>query len=354
MSRLGKVGQDILGTLFARIMLGKKLPFEDFPPAPSIQKRWPWISESFAVAQSAQVVWPRISIVTPSYNQGKYLEETIRSVLLQDYPNLEYIVIDGGSTDMSVEIIEKYSPWLTYWVSEKDRGQGHAINKGFERCTGDIITFLSSDDMYLPGAFASMATHWLQEQTCGFVVGAFQFLNEYSELEPNVHQPRLPHEGPIDLSVTDPESWRLHQVSTFYSRAALDAVGRYVPEDLHYVMDRELLYRVCRKYKARLVARSLGAFRKHQLSKSAALQDILPFAYEFAELHTRCENGSLEDKRRRSKLAGYRRARGYMKLAATISNRGEGIHALAAAAFHYPALLLRRNYLRLWLNIVSL
>ena len=85
------------------------------------------------------VWWPRISIVTPSYNQGQFIEETIRSILLQGYSNLEYIIIDGGSTDKSVEIIKKYEPWLSYWVSEKDRGQSHAINKGFGCSTGSFL-----------------------------------------------------------------------------------------------------------------------------------------------------------------------------------------------------------------------
>ena len=94
---------------------------------------------------------PLVSIVTPSYNHGRYIEETIQSVLNQDYPNLEYLVIDGGSSDNTVEILKKYEGRLT-WISEKDRGQADAINKGFRMANGEILAWLNSDDTYLPGA----------------------------------------------------------------------------------------------------------------------------------------------------------------------------------------------------------
>ena len=100
---------------------------------------------------------PKISIVTPSYNQSHFIEETILSVLGQKYPNLEYIIIDGGSTDNTVDIIKKYEKQITYWVSEKDNGQSHAINKGFENATGEIFGWLNSDDLYMPGTLKFIA-----------------------------------------------------------------------------------------------------------------------------------------------------------------------------------------------------
>jgi len=111
------------------------------PPPPNDRVGWPWTEATPPAGETLPDgrPWPKISIVTPSYNQGQFIEETIRSVLLQGYPNLEYLIIDGGSTDGSVEIIRKYEPWLAYWVSERDGGQSEAINKGFRRATGEIV-----------------------------------------------------------------------------------------------------------------------------------------------------------------------------------------------------------------------
>src|ERR1700733_14532761 len=102
-------------------------------------------------------IYPKISIVTPSYNKGQYIEQTIQSVLDQNYPNLEYIIIDGGSTDNTIEIIEKYAPYLKYWVSEKDKGQANAINKGLQYCTGEIFNWLNSDDYLEPDSLEKIA-----------------------------------------------------------------------------------------------------------------------------------------------------------------------------------------------------
>src|SRR5258706_16339794 len=113
---------------------------------------WLWRNDKIQLAPTMQngKTWPKISIVVPSFNQGRYIEETIRSVIMQGYPNLEFIIIDGGSDDNTAEIIMKYEKDIAYWGSEKDKGQTHAINKGFARATAEILAYLNSDDLYMP------------------------------------------------------------------------------------------------------------------------------------------------------------------------------------------------------------
>ena len=163
----------------------KTVPFsptgllEKLPAPPSRKTGWPWTIETKPLAGTMPngLHWPKITIVTPSYNQGSFIEETIRSVLLQNYPNLEYIVCDGGSTDETTRILEKYSPWLSYWHSKKDRGQGHAINLGFSLANGEYYSWINSDDYYTPNCFQAVASHFLQSRR-EFIYGDAIVLND--------------------------------------------------------------------------------------------------------------------------------------------------------------------------------
>jgi len=130
----------------------------DLPSSFTGKVGWPWTEESPQLSDTMPDgrPWPKISIVTPNYNYGQFLEETIRSVLLQGYPNLEYIIIDGGSTDNSIEIIKKYEKWLAYWISEPDRGQSHAINKGLKMASGEWFNWINSDDLLMPHALKTL------------------------------------------------------------------------------------------------------------------------------------------------------------------------------------------------------
>lgn len=130
------------------------------PPPPSAKSGWPWVEHPHSVNNQEFASFPQISIITPSYNQGQFIEETIRSVILQNYPNLEYIIIDGGSTDNTLEIIKGYENRISYWVSEPDQGQADAVNKGWEIARGSILGWLNSDDLYTPGTLQIVAETW--------------------------------------------------------------------------------------------------------------------------------------------------------------------------------------------------
>jgi len=214
--------------------------------------------------------WPKISIITPSYNQGQFLEKTILSILNQNYPNLEYIIIDGKSTDGSVEIIKKYEKYLAYWVSEKDNGQSHALNKGFWFCTGEFIGWQNSDDIYLPGAFMEFAT----------IARKFPNYDIYYSNKINIDE----NDNKIDKTYYVPPAWpyiKYHTKyramtfctqATFFRRSILNDVG-YIDESLQIVMDTEFFLRCVLKRKRFFYVNSFwGAFRRHELSKTTRIK----------------------------------------------------------------------------------
>ncbi len=212
---------------------------------------------------------PKISIVTPSLNQGAYLERTIRSVIEQDYPDIEYMIMDGGSTDGSVEIIRKHEDRLACWVSEPDGGQPQAINKGLRRATGDVFAYINSDDWYEPGALMTAGRALAREDGSGFspswVVGrAVHVFPE--DKEPNELVPEPPPEEAWRL-VT---GWWVPQVASFWRRELLEEVGCF-REDLQYVFDTEYQVRlVLAGHSPVLLEKHLGNRLIHDESKTAS------------------------------------------------------------------------------------
>jgi glycosyltransferase involved in cell wall biosynthesis len=176
---------------------------------------------------------PKITIITPSYNQGEFLEECIVSILAQDYPNLEYILIDAGSTDNTLEIIQKYAQYITYWVSEPDKGQSHAINKGLQIASGEIINWLNADDFYPENTLHTVAKIF-QEKKIKCLCGLCQVFE-------NPDKPKHLTSG-TDIytkNLAKTIGWaRTDQPATFYHRDALELIGK-LDEDLHYLMDRD-------------------------------------------------------------------------------------------------------------------
>ena len=205
---------------------------------------------------------PKISIITPSFNQAQYLEETILSVLNQDYPALEFFIFDGGSTDGSVEIIKKYEAWITYWESKPDRGQSHAINKGFQMASGEIVVWLNSDDLLAPGALTTVAQAWQQNPGVGLISGQTEIIDASGQptgklfgSEPNVVNSLLSSDN------------RVSQPSTFFSASAMRYVG-FLDETLHMSMDWDIWLRIGAHYPMLFLPKVLSKSRNWEMTKT--------------------------------------------------------------------------------------
>ncbi|WP_305046603.1 glycosyltransferase family 2 protein [Geoalkalibacter sp.] len=207
----------------------------------------------------------KISIVTPSFNQGEFLEETIQSVICQKYKNFEYIIIDGGSTDNSVEIIEKYKNNLSYWISEKDHGHGDALNKGFAKSTGEIMAWINSDDKYTPWAFSTVSQIFQEFPHVEWIVGYNSWWNIHGSM---IKAKRVPV-NIYDYLIGN-SSW-IQQESVFWRRSLWERAGGYIDSSFKFMVDGELWSRFFLHSDLYSVDSILGGYRMH--GKNRALEN---------------------------------------------------------------------------------
>ncbi|MDD3180116.1 MAG: glycosyltransferase family 2 protein [Opitutaceae bacterium] len=236
------------------------------PPPPSGRLGWPWTEETnlehYRSAPSGG--WPKISIVCPSFQQGRFIEEAIRSVLLQNYPALEFIVMDGGSDDETVPILQKYAVWLTHWESQPDHGQAHALNKGFAKATGEIFGWINSDDYYLPGAFATVG----RAARVGHDV---LWSGNYDDLIGEPPELRRVHNLPALAFQVAVGGRTLPSHATFWHRT----IHQQFDETLQFTLDAELFKRFGRcGIRPRHLAQSLAVFRRHPDAKTSTLAAV--------------------------------------------------------------------------------
>ena len=274
---------------------------------------------------------PKISIVTPSFNQGRFLEETILSVLNQNYANLEYIIIDGGSNDETVEIICRYEDRLTYWISEPDRGQVHAINKGLELATGDIFAFINSDDVYLPGTFTAVAEYFEEYPESEWICGDTIMFCEG-------HATEL-MEAVVPKSAAHCLSWAYTaaQPGHFWKRELVE--GGF-DESWQYDFDHDLYVRLLLAgHRCEHIPLPLAAYRLHAVSKTVAEGHN-----QIAELERSAEVYE-------ARLVGgdrrWCRATRFLRRSYAASEAGdkkEGARWLVRALATYPEGLVQRNF----------
>ncbi|THJ19982.1 MAG: glycosyltransferase [Nitrospira sp. CG24E] len=248
----------------------------ELPPGEVTHRGWPWEEESEALpsVMADGTPWPCVSIVTPSYNQGQFIEETIRSVLLQGYPNLEYAVIDGGSTDGSLNVIKKYERFLSFWVSERDEGQAQAINKGWKRARGEVLGWINSDDIYLPGAVTKAVSYLADHQQVGMVYGEGYHIDVDG---------RIVERYPTEKFDADRlgDTCYICQPTTFIRRSVMEKVGP-VDESLRFCMDYDLWIRISQQSVIDYLSDYFAHSRLHEESKT--IKQAVPRAREALDM----------------------------------------------------------------------
>jgi glycosyltransferase involved in cell wall biosynthesis len=244
------------------------LSIKDLPPPPRGKTGFPWTEETPPQYKEGNL--PKISIITPSFNQGQFIEETIRSVLLQNYPNLEYIIIDGGSTDNTPEIIKKYNDFIHYWVSEKDNGQADAINKGLKHATGDVFNWLNSDDFYLPNALITVGNAFKNKELNVFCAQLFIETKEGKRS----HFKGAFLENTIEETMA---SRYFCQPPTFFRLSIVKELGG-IESDLYFCMDLELWINYLAHFGHKGIEENsafLAVFRLHNAAKTHNAVNIM-------------------------------------------------------------------------------
>lgn len=218
---------------------------------------------------------PKISVVMPSFNQAPYLEAALRSVLDQDYPNLQIVVVDGGSTDGSVAVLQSLAPELDEWISEPDRGQSDALNKGFARIDGDLVCWLNSDDTLQPGALHEVARTFEDPGVQIAMCRQFGFIDETGKRYAHKENSFRDHRTLVRFWATN--GMTVNQPSVFFRRALIADQDPVLDESLHYAMDYDLWLRLSAEHPIHVVDGHWANYRFHDASKSGlGFEDFYP------------------------------------------------------------------------------
>jgi glycosyltransferase involved in cell wall biosynthesis len=224
---------------------------------------------------------PLLTIITPSFNQGHFIEETIKSILSQNYPNLEHLVMDGGSKDHTHDVVKKYPNII--WTSEKDRGQTHAVNKGVSRAKGSIIGWVNSDDTFMPGTFDVVVKKFTEDPACGIVFGDYRAIDEKGATLYDVKSFCGSYEEMIRWW---DYTYAVHQPTVFVKKEVFDRVG-LLDESYHYAMDYEWWLRAAKYYPFQYIPQYLATYRMHKDAKSFAPLEtyVYPEQLKASKLH---------------------------------------------------------------------
>lgn len=249
----------------------------ELPRPPVDRTGWPWTEETARLPEAMpnRKPWPKISIVTPLLNQKPFIEETIRSILLQGYPNVEYLIVDGGSTDGSLEVIEAYAPWVRCMV-RKGEGQSAAVNRGFREATGELIGWQNSDDFYGRDSFRNAALAAAANPDCDILHGMVRGFRGHDSRPPWIFE--VCHEFSQERLL---EEVCVMNQSMFFRKRIFER-GIFLRDDLHYVMDLELFWRLSLEgFRYQMVPSMTGYYRQHETAKSTQYNvrgDLEPYA----------------------------------------------------------------------------